>query len=348
MILRVNMVDTKISRFNEYNIAWLTLNRACNLRCYWCYAKSTRYSSNEVMSSSDAKFAIDIIASFGIKKIILIGGEPTIHKDICTIISYIQNKGITPVIATNGLRLVDDDFFEFLEANSISTSISLKSCSKEDYIKDTQIDCFNDIQFVVNKVINSSIPYDFSYVINEENIDNLFETLSLFYFMGIKYIGLSLCYSSPGNVIKYNIWDMVNKFVSLYPKINTIGIEYNFLASLPLCLYPDEFISEAASRGQLSTICQMQTKSGLIFDTNLDILACNSLYEYPIVKKDEYADHISLKQILNSEKIINMYKKLLRLPSKRCSSCKYVRNCGGGCVLTWQDFSLDNLLSEKQ
>ena len=28
----------------EYKGCWITLNRACNLRCKWCYAQDTKFS----------------------------------------------------------------------------------------------------------------------------------------------------------------------------------------------------------------------------------------------------------------------------------------------------------------
>ena len=40
--------------------SWLNLNRACNLRCKWCYASGTGFSSKDDMSLKLAKELIDL------------------------------------------------------------------------------------------------------------------------------------------------------------------------------------------------------------------------------------------------------------------------------------------------
>ena len=46
------------------------------------------------MNNEKLKDTVDVLAENGIKKIILIGGEPTINNDIIDIIKYINKKNI--------------------------------------------------------------------------------------------------------------------------------------------------------------------------------------------------------------------------------------------------------------
>lgn len=46
------------------------------------------------MSFNEIKSYINELHKIGITKIILIGGEPTIHEDIIKIVKYITSKGI--------------------------------------------------------------------------------------------------------------------------------------------------------------------------------------------------------------------------------------------------------------
>ena len=55
-------------------VSWITLNRACNLRCKWCYAQSSGFSKQQEMDSSLYEKIIGIIKGLEIKKVILIGG----------------------------------------------------------------------------------------------------------------------------------------------------------------------------------------------------------------------------------------------------------------------------------
>ena len=47
-------------KFMNYKTCWLTVNRACNFRCKWCYERSTNYLSSDDMSLDKAKQIIKI------------------------------------------------------------------------------------------------------------------------------------------------------------------------------------------------------------------------------------------------------------------------------------------------
>ncbi|MBP3431591.1 MAG: radical SAM protein [Clostridia bacterium] len=328
-----------------YGISWLTLNRECNMRCKWCYGCSSGYDTKKSMTFEDAKKCIDIVSDMEIKKINLIGGEPTMHPNFFDIIDYAAEKKISCNVVTNGLKLVDETFFnELLKRPNAFPSISIKSDSKESYISDTGVNCWDRIVGLIKKLLKSNKTFGCTYVISNENVNKLYKTMKTFQELGLKNVGLSFCYSCPGNVMIYDVKQYVKDIETQLKMVDQLSIKYNIHFTLPVCLWDKEFIDNLRKRKIISTVCQLQQKSGLIFDTNLDILVCNTLYDYPIVKAEEYNDAKTLTKLLNSDKIMNVYKDLLRLPSKKCTTCEYLENCGGGCVLTWQYLKLDDLI----
>ncbi len=78
----------------------LFITNRCNLRCKGCFY--SHKLGHENMSFDDYQKHIAEHLIFGVKKIILLGGEPTIHKDICTMINYNTEKGLKTTIYTNG------------------------------------------------------------------------------------------------------------------------------------------------------------------------------------------------------------------------------------------------------
>ena len=93
-------------RFKEnVKSVWLTLNRNCNFRCPWCYANGTKYSKDDVMDLDKLKDIIDLLGELKIKKVTLIGGEPTLYKDIFEVIKLFSDKGISFGLITNGCML---------------------------------------------------------------------------------------------------------------------------------------------------------------------------------------------------------------------------------------------------
>ncbi len=46
----------------NYTKGWMTLNRSCNLRCNYCYAKNTGYKASDNLDLGLAKQIIDIFS----------------------------------------------------------------------------------------------------------------------------------------------------------------------------------------------------------------------------------------------------------------------------------------------
>ena len=88
-----------------FNIVWLALTYKCNNRCIWCYAGSNNINNHiKNLSSPNEDSIISLLVDLGIKKIALIGGEPTLFKGIERIIEKLS-RNISIYLITNGRRL---------------------------------------------------------------------------------------------------------------------------------------------------------------------------------------------------------------------------------------------------
>lgn len=86
----------------------LELSRACNLRCVYCYAESGLPMDNE-LTLDEIFSVIDQAVELGARKIIILGGgEPTLYKDLFTVIDYIIAKGVNVDLFTNGMLITPD------------------------------------------------------------------------------------------------------------------------------------------------------------------------------------------------------------------------------------------------
>ena len=88
-------------------VAW-EITRSCNLACAHCRAAAHCESYPGELSLDECKRVIDDIASITDPILILTGGEPLMREDIWDIIDYAHEKGLHPVIGTNG-TLIDDE-----------------------------------------------------------------------------------------------------------------------------------------------------------------------------------------------------------------------------------------------
>lgn len=321
---------------------WLTLNRACNLSCKWCYAQKTAKKSN--MKLDVAKRLIDISVGMGSKNFKLIGGEPTIYPYFFEILEYLITFNVDIIIVTNGIKLADKEFCYALKKYNypkLHLGISIKGSSDEEYLHD----CGNrGYSLLLNGIKNCDemkLSYSLSYLLTNENIKTLESFANNIKLSGIKKsIFMSYC----NNVISENdstdnklMLEMDYAFSKKYEIINTILENKLHLHQIfPLCMCEPTTYAKMLERGQVTTTCHVNKRNGLIFDTDGSILLCNHLAGYGIGQFDiDFSDLTSFKKYWNSKYVIDLYNKFTTIPSESCLNCEYITRCGGGCFLQW-------------
>ncbi len=87
-------------------------NLTCNMRCRRCYNR--RHEA--VKTFEQVKNEIDCaLAKRNLDTVSLLGGEPTLHPDIVSIVEYIKKRNLICQILTNGLLFYDDPRSELLD-----------------------------------------------------------------------------------------------------------------------------------------------------------------------------------------------------------------------------------------
>lgn len=331
---------------------WLNLCHTCNLSCSWCYAQD-KLKKNDVMSFEDACRCIDLMHDAGISQINLLGGEPTCYPHLHKLIEYCTNKGIEACLVTNGVLLKNRDYVEQLKKAGLSfLSISIKGDSQDTYILNTQHAAFDDVMTAIRNVADCGIRFSVSYIISLDNIDGMISLFKRCKEQGAYFFDTSFCnpYFQNGSIVRAidDPLTLIDRFVKVYDEIKELGCEFAFHLDSPMCLWPEGFIEEMASKGHVQSLCQLQKKSGLMLSPNLDVLMCNSLPNYPIGKLGvDFKTAEEMTNFFNSDDVVDVYRRILRAPSKRCKTCEKMKLCGGGCVLWWMVYDLDELLATK-
>lgn len=105
-------------------IAW-EITRSCNLACAHCRAAAHCAPYPGELSLDQCKAVIDDIATITDPILILTGGEPLMRADIWDIIDYAHEKGLHPVIGTNGTMITDEIARKIYEHNIPRVAVSL-------------------------------------------------------------------------------------------------------------------------------------------------------------------------------------------------------------------------------
>ena len=338
----------------NYKNCWLTLNRACNLRCKWCYAKGTEFQKKDDMDLNMAYDIIDVCNDLDIKNITLIGGEPTIYPFLFDVIKYAHSWGISCGIVSNGLQYANNEFLNKLIALKIKmVSISLKGENRETFKNVTGVDAFDNVIESIRMCKQNNVKVSVSMVLTEENIYTYLEGIKKVVSAGADNIHLSFCYefdNSQYHKQKTSILDpkkIVSGFMTGYEKLCEItGGRFELFQSFPLCIWNSDDIKKLVHRKQISTVCQLLRKSGLIFDSKGNVIPCNAM---PTIKLGKiYEDFNTAKELIEYIKqpdIQEVYKTLCGVPNKKCLICEDYVNCGGGCVCQWTNYSFDELMT---
>jgi MoaA/NifB/PqqE/SkfB family radical SAM enzyme len=112
----------------------VNLTGRCNQRCIYCeIGQGINSEVTDILTSEDLFWILDEMASHGLHRISLCGGEPFLFEGLMDVIDYASKKHIRCSITTNGMtvfKLKDADF-EILRRNNADINLSIDSLNEE-------------------------------------------------------------------------------------------------------------------------------------------------------------------------------------------------------------------------
>lgn len=350
---QVNFIQKKNQASIDYKICWMTVNRACNLNCKWCYAKETKYKKSDDMDIMMAFDIIDLCKELNIRNITLIGGEPTIYPYIADVIEYANSKNISCGLVTNGLKLAEYSFVsKLIKLGQKSFSISVKGENPQKFRAITGKDEFSTVIRGIKNCLANEAKVSVSMVLDEDNIDSYLEGVQYLSEIGVQHFRFSFCYEfdTTGECKKFlasnNPKRIVTKFINSYDKLNRItNGRFSLFESLPLCIWDKKFIELLEKRGQIKTVCQLLKRTGLIFDSKGNLIPCNAMPSIKIGSLyKNFKNASELKKYAETQNVLRIYNMLCSVPDEKCLNCSDYINCGGGCVCNWTNYTYKDLI----
>ncbi len=336
----------------KLKLMWLTVNRGCNFRCDWCYAAESGYRTEDEMSLSFALNLLEIAKQLEIKRLFLIGGEPTLWSHLFDFNDAMKSSGINSTLVTNTIRFSSDQFWEkYLEHPNVNIGASFKAFNSESLIRNTKSTAFTEVTKSLRRVFKHQPNSIASFVYSQPYVSHFLDMVK--YAVGCGAFGVSVNFCSPAihkdrvdDKFLVNIDVLVKEIISVYEEAHAVtGGHLVFVMKHPLCIWPKEFIQTLKDRGQISTTCHLQHQSGGIIDTDGSLLICNSMFDFPVGKYgQDFKSAESLANFFGSEQMRNYFAQVKTYPSKKCIDCEVFEDCSGGCPLLWTAYSPDNVI----
>lgn len=314
---------------------WMTVTHNCNFDCKWCYAKEYCRSTEE-MDIIRAKEVLDVLAENNTKKVIFIGGEPTMYYNLNSLIAHAKSKGLNCAIVTNGILLADKCYSTAIVDSGItSCNISLKGTTEDEYVKNVGKKGMNRAIEGYKNMVACGCQTVISYVVNTPDVNKLFDLREFLVSHDILQISFLMekpsIYSTKENTV--DIRSLARCCEVIFNVFEESEIDYKIQLSIPFCSIEPSILSELIKRKRVYSCCHIMKGTGIVFDAEFNILPCNhflgaSMNDHPILSND-------IIGFWNNADTVGFRKRLSCYPSEKCSNCGYWKFCGGGCFMRW-------------
>jgi MoaA/NifB/PqqE/SkfB family radical SAM enzyme len=103
------------------------ITNICNAKCDFCGFAVDRFDPKQRRSVTlaEARDVIDICVRNHIGYLLFVGGEPLVHRDLIAMTRYAAEKGIHPMVCTNGSLWTDANMRELAQAGLSSVIMSI-------------------------------------------------------------------------------------------------------------------------------------------------------------------------------------------------------------------------------
>lgn len=165
------------------NYLRLAVTDRCNLRCFYCMPEEgIKYlPKKELLTFEEIQRLISLLASMGISKIRLTGGEPFVRNDLMNLIRKISEiEGITNIhLTTNGI-LTGSHIYELKSLGIASVNLSLDTLDRERFKLITRRDEFVKTWETFEQLISHGISVKINTVVMDgKNIDDIIPLVEL-------------------------------------------------------------------------------------------------------------------------------------------------------------------------
>lgn len=335
---------------SELTHIWVDITSKCNNRCGYCYDMG---NANRDVSIQELQKIFNLIKDLSVPNVILIGGEPTLHKDFIEILR-IANSVSNPSIITNGTRFADKKFCQavcevgvggvmFSLTSPIESHHDAITCRQGSY-QELLCGIRNILEYLPASKVRTST------TITENNLTELNQVIDLDISLGIHRSIFNVCVPSicdPSGSACVDFRKLAKAIENLYSYSKEKGQSIKIATNLPFCIFSVDVRTELRNQAIVFTEpCQLYRGSGYEFLSDGSIVPCTHLHDCvlgnPIEAQMSGKEFMSF---INSDRFIEFRRNIWRYPSEKCRECLEWEHCVGGCPLLWNVFNPDDVLS---
>jgi pseudo-rSAM protein/SPASM domain protein len=183
-------------------VVW-NLTKQCNLYCDHCYAAADTECASGELSTSEGKRLLDDLADYGVPVVLFSGGEPLVREDLVDLVDYADDRGIRPVLSTNGTLLTPERVARLRDAGLAYAGVSVDGLAPRNDAFRGQDGAFAAAVRGIETCLDAGVKTGLRYTITESNLQDLDDVVALLHDVGVdRFCFYHLDYGGRGNDIR--------------------------------------------------------------------------------------------------------------------------------------------------
>ncbi len=157
-----------------------SITTKCNLKCKHCYSDSVDQASPDELSTNEVFRLMDDLSNWGIRLLIIDGGEPLCREDMLDVVKYASSKGIRTTIGSNGTLIDEGMARKMLNAGVMAIAVSVDGANAQTHDSFRgETGAFEQTFKGIEACRNVGLPFQFNTVIRKETLSQLDDMLRL-------------------------------------------------------------------------------------------------------------------------------------------------------------------------
>jgi len=196
-----NEVPAHLLQFSDGNrplVVW-NVTKRCNLRCVHCYLEAEDRGYGGELTTGEARRFITDLGAMGVPVLLFSGGEPLLRDDIFELGGLASEKGLRPVLSTNG-TLIDTETAARIKASRFEyVGVSIDGDEETHDRFRRQQGAFQKAVRGIRNCLSQGVKTGIRFTISRENVKDLPAVLDLVAREGIpRFCMYHLVYSGRG------------------------------------------------------------------------------------------------------------------------------------------------------
>ncbi|ADQ69015.1 Fe-S oxidoreductase [Halogeometricum borinquense DSM 11551] len=165
-------------------VVW-NLTKRCNLYCAHCYAAADTETAPGELSTAEGKRLLDDLADYGVPVVLFSGGEPLVRDDVVELVEYAADRGIRPVLSTNGTLITPEKARALRDAGLQYAGVSVDGLpERNDEFRGAE-GAFDAAVRGIRACLDAGLKTGLRYTITEQNAEDLPGVVDLLHDEGV-------------------------------------------------------------------------------------------------------------------------------------------------------------------